>query len=43
MSALRVLLLTARLSPAAGGMAKGHVFKAYQPGGPSAGILPAWP
>ncbi|MBC6436616.1 MAG: NAD(P)H-dependent oxidoreductase subunit E [Rhodobacteraceae bacterium] len=26
---------------AAGGMAKGHVFKAYQPGGPSSGILPA--
>ena len=26
---------------AAGGMAEGHVFKAYQPGGPSAGILPA--
>ncbi|MEM8978425.1 MAG: NAD(P)H-dependent oxidoreductase subunit E [Pseudomonadota bacterium] len=26
---------------AAGGMAEGHVFKAYQPGGPSSGILPA--
>lgn len=26
---------------AAGGMASGHVFKAYQPGGPSSGILPA--
>jgi len=26
---------------AAGGMSKGHVFKAYQPGGPSSGILPA--
>ena len=26
---------------AAGGMAKGHTFKAYQPGGPSSGILPA--
>jgi formate dehydrogenase len=26
---------------AAGGMAEGHAFKAYQPGGPSAGILPA--
>ena len=26
---------------AAGGMAKGHVFKAYQPGGPSSGVLPA--
>ena len=26
---------------AAGGMADGHVFKAYQPGGPSAGLLPA--
>ena len=25
----------------AGGMAPGHIFKAYQPGGPSAGILPA--
>ncbi|MEM9716376.1 MAG: NAD(P)H-dependent oxidoreductase subunit E [Pseudomonadota bacterium] len=25
----------------AGGMAEGHVFKAYQPGGPSSGILPA--
>jgi len=29
------------LIEAAGGMAAGHVFKAYQPGGPSAGILPA--
>lgn len=29
------------LIDAAGGMATGHVFKAYQPGGPSAGILPA--
>jgi len=26
---------------AAGGMPDGHVFKAYQPGGPSSGILPA--
>ncbi|MEP1611922.1 MAG: NAD(P)H-dependent oxidoreductase subunit E [Roseobacter sp.] len=26
---------------AAGGMAEGHVLKAYQPGGPSSGILPA--
>jgi formate dehydrogenase len=26
---------------AAGGMAEGHQFKAYQPGGPSSGILPA--
>ena len=26
---------------AAGGMAEGHRFKAYQPGGPSSGILPA--
>ena len=26
---------------AAGGMAAGHEFKAYQPGGPSSGILPA--
>ena len=26
---------------AAGGMKDGHVFKAYQPGGPSSGILPA--
>jgi len=26
---------------ASGGMLKGHVFKAYQPGGPSSGILPA--
>ena len=26
---------------AAGGMAAGHQFKAYQPGGPSSGILPA--
>jgi formate dehydrogenase len=26
---------------AAGGMADGHQFKAYQPGGPSSGILPA--
>ena len=26
---------------AAGGMADGHIFKAYQPGGPSSGILPA--
>ncbi len=26
---------------AAGGMAAGHVFKAYQPGGPSSGLLPA--
>ncbi len=29
------------LIAAAGGMAAGHVFKAYQPGGPSAGLLPA--
>ena len=26
---------------AAGGMANGHIFKAYQPGGPSSGLLPA--
>ena len=26
---------------AAGGMLEGHIFKAYQPGGPSSGILPA--
>ncbi|WP_340109673.1 NAD(P)H-dependent oxidoreductase subunit E [Pikeienuella sp. HZG-20] len=26
---------------ASGGMAEGHVFAAYQPGGPSAGLLPA--
>jgi formate dehydrogenase beta subunit len=26
---------------AAGGMSDGHLFKAYQPGGPSSGILPA--
>ena len=26
---------------AAGGMAEGHLFKAYQPGGPSSGLLPA--
>ena len=26
---------------AAGGMAQGHEFKAYQPGGPSSGLLPA--
>ena len=26
---------------ASGGMAKGHEFKAYQPGGPSSGLLPA--
>ncbi len=26
---------------AAGGMAEGHVLKAYQPGGPSSGLLPA--
>ncbi len=26
---------------AAGGMAVGHIFKAYQPGGPSSGLLPA--
>lgn len=29
------------LIEAAGGMLEGHVFKAYQPGGPSAGLLPA--
>ncbi len=29
------------LIDAAGGMLEGHTFKAYQPGGPSAGILPA--
>ncbi len=29
------------LIDAAGGMADGHVFKAYQPGGPSSGLLPA--
>ena len=26
---------------AAGGMLEGHIFKAYQPGGPSSGLLPA--
>ena len=26
---------------AAGGMMKGHIFKAYQPGGPSSGLLPS--
>jgi len=31
----------ADLIDAAGGMLDGHTFKAYQPGGPSAGILPA--
>ena len=31
----------ADLIEAAGGMAEGHVFKAYQPGGPSSGLLPA--
>jgi len=29
------------LIEAAGGMLDGHVFKAYQPGGPSSGLLPA--
>ncbi|MEM7071288.1 MAG: NAD(P)H-dependent oxidoreductase subunit E, partial [Pseudomonadota bacterium] len=29
------------LIESAGGMLDGHIFKAYQPGGPSAGILPA--
>ncbi len=29
------------LIEAAGGMLEGHTFKAYQPGGPSAGLLPA--
>ena len=29
------------LIDAAGGMLEGHAFKAYQPGGPSAGLLPA--
>ncbi|MEM0942623.1 MAG: NADH-ubiquinone oxidoreductase-F iron-sulfur binding region domain-containing protein, partial [Pseudomonadota bacterium] len=29
------------LVEAAGGMVPGHVFKAYQPGGPSSGLLPA--
>ncbi len=29
------------LIEAAGGMLAGHIFKAYQPGGPSAGLLPA--
>ena len=29
------------LIEAAGGMLEGHTFKAYQPGGPSSGILPA--
>ncbi|CUH83374.1 NAD(P)H-dependent oxidoreductase subunit E [Thalassovita mediterranea] len=29
------------LIAACGGMADGHVFKAYQPGGPSSGLLPA--
>ena len=33
---------TAReLIEAAGGMVEGHAFKAYQPGGPSSGLLPA--
>ena len=31
----------ADLIEACGGMADGHAFKAYQPGGPSSGILPA--
>jgi formate dehydrogenase beta subunit len=31
----------ADLIEACGGMADGHTFKAYQPGGPSAGLLPA--
>jgi len=31
----------ADLIDAAGGMAPGHAFKAYQPGGPSSGLLPA--
>ncbi len=31
----------ADLIEACGGMAEGHSFKAYQPGGPSAGLLPA--
>ena len=31
----------AELIAAAGGMAEGHSFKAYQPGGPSSGLLPA--
>ncbi len=26
---------------ASGGMVEGHTFKAYQPGGPSSGLLPA--
>ncbi|MDJ0639430.1 MAG: NAD(P)H-dependent oxidoreductase subunit E [Paracoccaceae bacterium] len=29
------------ITEAAGGMENGHVFKAYQPGGPSSGLLPA--
>jgi formate dehydrogenase len=29
------------LIEACGGMLEGHIFKAYQPGGPSAGLLPA--
>ena len=32
---------TAAEIDAAGGMIEGHSFKAYQPGGPSAGLLPA--
>ncbi|AVO36949.1 NAD(P)H-dependent oxidoreductase subunit E [Pukyongiella litopenaei] len=31
----------AEIIDAAGGMAEGHRFKAYQPGGPSSGLLPA--
>ncbi|MBZ0128154.1 MAG: NAD(P)H-dependent oxidoreductase subunit E [Rhodobacteraceae bacterium] len=34
-------LTIAELIALSGGMAKGHVFKAYQPGGPSSGLLPA--
>lgn len=34
-------LTIAELIALCGGMAEGHVFKAYQPGGPSSGLLPA--
>lgn len=34
-------LTIAELIEVSGGMLEGHVFKAYQPGGPSSGLLPA--
>ncbi len=34
-------LTIAELIALSGGMSEGHVFKAYQPGGPSSGLLPA--